>query len=315
MHWLRGFAVGIALAIALALLAAAGYAAFDRLRPSPAAVVRSSPSSLQQPAASSGLTGGDKETKDQLSSWQASGVDPDTIKSQVMDAALAYFAQQAKADPTRLRTKITLLTASDYNGKSTSNCQDSADVRSSTEAWLLDIRGDALYLNDGFTPTTRQTAVDLFFRYTVGLYNLAPELKSYPNGVKSSDGTTVYFEKGLVLLGRRFLDQAANTSCYLQYRRPLQDAFTADQALTSLARLGLIPSPDYAYPQKASLDAYRSNIAPRLGSTAGDLLEPFLHTDSGEFYRRVGKALTGVADPAASQAAADKLFRDVFPVS
>ncbi|HEX6512255.1 MAG TPA: hypothetical protein VF157_08155, partial [Chloroflexota bacterium] len=124
---------------------------------------------------------------------------------------------------------------------------------------------------------------------------------------------TAYYEKGLILLGRRPLDQLANTSCYLQYRRPLEEAFTADRAMASLAGIGLAPSPDYAYPQKKSLEAFRSKVAPRLGSTVNDLLEPFLKTDSGEFYRRAGHALGAGNDT--SEAAADRLFREIFPPS
>ena len=40
------------------------------------------------------------------------------------------------------------------------------------------------------------------------------------------------------------------------------------------------------------------------------LLQPFLKTESGEFYRRVGRALGGSGDPAGT---ADTLFRAVFP--
>ncbi len=199
------------------------------------------------------------------------------------------------------------LAADDYSSKSASYCEDAADIRSTSEAWLLDIRGDTLYVNDGLVPTSKQSVVDLFFRYVIGLYNVAPELKSYPNGVKSSDGTTAYFEKGLILLSRRNADQLLNTSCYLPYRRPIQEGYTADRALKLLARLDLAPSPEYDFPQKASLDRFRSSVVPKLGSALDELLEPFLKTESGEFYRRVGRALGGDA------ATADRLFRATFP--
>ncbi len=125
--------------------------------------------------------------------------------------------------------------------------------------------------------------------------------------MKSSDGTTAYFEKGLILLSRRNADQLLNTSCYLPYRRPIQEGYTADRALKLLARLDLAPSPEYDFPQKASLDRFRSSVVPKLGSALDELLEPFLKTESGEFYRRVGRALGGDA------ATADRLFRATFP--
>jgi hypothetical protein len=310
VHWLRAFSIGLGAALFLALATAGGLVVFERLTQRSAVSAGAPievPVAVEQP-------GEDARTKQLLESWQRSGAGAGASKSQVLDAALDYFARHTQLDEEQLRHKISLLNADQYKAKSTSYCEDAADVRSSNEAWLLDIRADSLYVNGGFVPVGAQSPVDLFFRYTVGLYNLAPELKSYPNGVKSSDGTTAYYEKGLILLGRRILDQVANTSCYLQYRRPLQDAFTADRALDLLARVGFAPSPAYLYPQKPSLELWRAKVAPRLGAAAGDLLEPYLKTDSGEFYRRVGKAL-GASDSKASEAAADALFRQVFPAS
>ncbi|HLG71746.1 MAG TPA: hypothetical protein VK009_15105 [Chloroflexota bacterium] len=252
------------------------------------------------------------DARQQLLAWDASNVDASGLKDQVMDQALAYFGAQNHLDPNKLRQQVVVLGPDDYNARSVSYCEDAAGVHSGTEAWLLDIRADKLFVNDGFTPATKQTAVDLFFRYLIGLYNLAPRLKTYPEGVPSSDGVTAYYEKGLVLLGRRKLDQLVNTECFLPYRLPIQNGFTADRAMALLDGLGLAPAPDYAYPQKPMLLAWRSSVAPKLGPAADSLLEPFLQTDSGAFYRQVGRAL---GDDKAGEATADRLFRAVFPGS
>ena len=312
------FGLGLGAAILVAAAVVGGYFGVVRLSQHAVretAAPTETPSSPPPPsqASSSAQPGEPDQTKRQLLAWQASSIPADQLKGPILDAAITFFAGHTGVDQAKLRRQVVTLSPSDYTGKSVSNCDDAASVRPATEAWLLDIRGDTLFVNDGFAATTKQSAIDLFFRYTIGLYTIAPALKSYPNGVKSSDGTTAYYEKGLILLGRRTVDQLLGTSCYLQYRLPLEEAFTPDRALSLVGQLGLAPDRDYAYPQKASLGAYRAKIAPRIASATSELLDPFLRTDSGEFYRRVGRALG--SDAPGSGAAADTLFRTVFPSS
>ena len=122
-------------------------------------------------------------------------------------------------------------------------------------------------------------------------------------------------EKGLLLLGRASAAGALpRSNCFLVYRRPVQEALSADLALRLVSRLGFTPAPDYDYPQKGNLERFQASIAPRIGSTVDSLVQPFMATDSGELYRRVGEALKGPsASPAAAELAADQLFRGVFP--
>lgn len=311
MGRLRPFAIGFGASVVLAAIAVLGFALYDSTRPSPAALA----TARSQPTSAAVSPSEAARPAEVLAEWQASGVRADTLKTQIVDLAVANFARETGYDQQKLSQRIAFLPASDYAAKSASSCDDASDVHSATEAWLLNIVDDKLYVNDGFSGGPKQTPADLFYRYTIGLFNAAPELKSYPGGAKSADGTTAYYEKGLILLGRRNqLDQLVNSSCYLAYRVPLQQAFTADRASVLLSRLGFSPSAGYDYPQKKSLEAYRASIAPKLGSAGDDLLDPFLKTDSGEFYRRVGKAL-GATDPAAAQNTADRLFRSVFPAS
>ncbi len=318
MSRLRAAAVGFAAAIVLAAISLGALAAIESRQKrgvsgaaAPAASARPTErlSPAVSPAASS--TAAPVSTRDDLLRLQASGTPATSQKARILELALAEFTRQNRSDLQALRRQVSLLAPADYNGKSASGCEDGGDIRSAAEAWLLDVRQDALYVNDGFSPAGPQSVTDLFFRYAIGLYNVAPRLKSYPSGVTSSDGTTAFYEKGLILLGKRGVDQLLQRDCYLQYRKPQQEGFTADQALKLLDRIGLAPAPEYAYPQKRSLEAWRSGVAPKIGSAA--LLDPFLQTDSGELYRRVGRALNGSSgSDASATAAADALFRSVF---
>ena len=312
MRHVRMFAIGLGAGILLAVVLIA--IAVDRSGgATPEGSSRSTDASVQASGPASTLSSDEQRARDMLLSWQAAGTPPKGISSQIMAAALGAFATYTRYDGAPLSSRVVFLNTAGYAARSRSPCDDAADVRPTTEAWLLNVPGDTLFVNGGFVSASPQSAIDLFFRYVIGLYALAPELKSYPNGVQSSDGQTVYYEKGLILLGKRGVDQVTKTDCYLEYRRSLQDAFTADRALDLLAHLGLAPAPTYFYPQKPSLEAYRAKIATRLGGTEAELLEPFLKTDSGDFYRRVGRALGSTGDPAASEATADRLFRAVFP--
>ncbi|HUZ75970.1 MAG TPA: hypothetical protein VMV93_00150 [Chloroflexota bacterium] len=262
------------------------------------------------------FSGDDTQTSQLLLQWQRSGETLDRLRPRIIDLAVAYFARQQHLDATTLGRQVVPLGAADYATHSRSNCGDAANIHPSSEAWLMDIRQGTLYINDGFVAPDGMDATDLFFRYTIGLFNLAPKLRSYPNGVKSANGITAYYEKGLLLLGRgQTLDAVFDTNCYLEYRAPIQAAFTADLALKSLARLGLAPSPTLQYPQKADLDLFRAKLAPKLGSAVPGLVAPFMETQSGAFYQRVGEALGQTGSPAAREAAADNLFRHVFPAS
>jgi len=312
-RFILGFSLSLVVA-AVGLGAVALFSTFSRGSAVQGVELRDGDSRPASGAIQATFSGETQQTVATLNGWLPNSGRGDGIKDQVMGLAIAYFGKQTGQNRDDLAKKVVFLSSDDYGRHSASSCQDSKEVNPPSEAWLLQVVDDRLYVNSGFRSPPNQTVTELFFRYLIGLYNAAPPLKSYPQGTKAPDGTTIYYEKGLLALSRSNpADAIFNRDCFLIYRLPVQQGFTAYAALRMLQPLGLTPSPAYSYPQKKSLDVFRQKVAPALGNSLDALTQPFLASDSAGFYRRAGQAVSGSAEPGSQMAAADKLFRDAFP--
>lgn len=257
------------------------------------------------------------QTKAQILEWKSQKIEAESIKPKILDRSISYFANQMKLDKDKekeLRARIFYLTSEEYKQKATVNtgCQNSnPNYPYEIDAYEMSVPDDSIYINDGFHPGWHMEIQDVLFSYLKSLYNLLPERRHYPLGIaRSANGAVVEYEKGLVMLAKPpgFISSLTTPAdCYLLYRYPLQAAFTGDAAQLDLQRLNLHTTAPYPNEREA-INFRKSVVLPHLGGKLDSIMEPFLQTTSGEFYRRVGKTLTSSSDPIEQQKAADKLF-------
>lgn len=261
------------------------------------------------------FSGDAQSTRETLTRWERSRIPAETIKSRVIKLATAYFSVQTGFD---LGKSVVVLPEADYVKKSLEGkCEDAPDLTPQKEGWLMSVIDNKLYVNGSARSAVELDA--LFFNYIQGLYNLAPKQNVHERGVRSYGNTTGYYEKGLIFLGRRnALETLLHSDCYLVYRRPLQQGLVANLALQLVAPLGISEPEDY--PQKENAHKFRDGVL-SLGVTLEELAVPFLNTQSGEFYRRVGRHLTAnqtdaafIKDqrPEALEVTVDDYFRKLF---